>query len=72
MVGYKKAGTWCRPTLALLESLTYEGAAVAERFAKDKRVKGELTEKGHETLCRCIGFPREGATVEMRMARCGG
>ncbi|KAF2491659.1 hypothetical protein BU16DRAFT_594726 [Lophium mytilinum] len=62
--GYKKAGAWCSPTLSLLGSLTKEGAAVAERFANDVRVKGKLTEKGHANLCRCMGFSREGATVE--------
>ncbi|KAI9742755.1 MAG: hypothetical protein M1818_003484 [Claussenomyces sp. TS43310] len=53
--GYKKTGAWCNPTLALLGSLTKEGAAVTERFANDKRVKGKLTEKGHANLCRCRG-----------------
>jgi hypothetical protein len=62
--GYKKAGAWCNPTLALLGSLTKEGAAMAQRFANDERVKGKLTEKGHANLCRCMGFAREGATVE--------
>jgi hypothetical protein len=61
---YKKAGAWCNPTLALLGSFTKEAAAVAERFANDERVKGKLTEKGHANLCRCMGFAREGATVE--------
>ncbi|KAF2810869.1 uncharacterized protein BDZ99DRAFT_508303 [Mytilinidion resinicola] len=61
---YKNTGAWCSPTLALLGSFTKEGAAVAERFANDERVKGKLTEKGHATLCRCMGFSREGATVE--------
>ncbi|TVY46534.1 Imidazolonepropionase [Lachnellula occidentalis] len=62
--GYKKAGAWCSPTLAVLGSLTKEGAALAERFANDERVKSKLTEKGHATLCRCMAFSREGATVE--------
>ncbi|EXJ89343.1 hypothetical protein A1O3_02410 [Capronia epimyces CBS 606.96] len=60
---YKKAQAWCNPTLALLGSFTKEGAAVAERFANDERVKGKLTEKGHANLCRCMGFAKEGATV---------
>ncbi|TVY26707.1 hypothetical protein LHYA1_G004699 [Lachnellula hyalina] len=62
--GYKKAGAWCNPTLAVLGSFTKEGAALAERFANDERVKSKLTEKGHATLCQCMGFSREGATVE--------
>jgi hypothetical protein len=62
--GYKKARAWCRPTLAVLGSLTKEGAMVAERYANDKRAKGKLTEKGYENLCRCMGFLSEGATVE--------
>ncbi|TVY52301.1 Imidazolonepropionase [Lachnellula cervina] len=62
--GYKKAGAWCNPTLAVLGSFTKEGAPLAERFANDERVKGKLTEKGHATLCRCLGFSREGLTVE--------
>lgn len=61
---YKKTGAWCNPTLAVLGSLTKEGAVVAKRFANDERVKGKLTEKGHANLCRCMGFSKEGATVE--------
>jgi imidazolonepropionase-like amidohydrolase len=62
--GYKEAGAWCNPTLAILGSLTKEGLALGERFANDKRVKSKLTEKGHANLCRCLGFSREGATVK--------
>jgi len=62
--GYKKGGAWCNPTLALLGSLTNEGAAVGKRFANDERVKSKLTEKGHTNLCRCMGFSKEGATVK--------
>jgi len=61
---YKKAGAWCNPTLALLGSFTKEGRAVAERFANDERVKGKLTAKGYANLCQCMGFARDGATVE--------
>lgn len=61
---YKQAGAWCNPTLALLGSFTKEGAALAERFANDERVKGRLTEMGHANMCRCLGLAKGGATVE--------
>ncbi len=61
--GYKKAGAWCNPTLALLGSFTKEGAAVSARFANDERVKSRLTEKGHANMCSCMGFAKDGATV---------
>ncbi len=72
MVGYRKAGTCCSPTLAVLGSLTNEGAAVAERFAKDEQVKGKLKEKGHENLCRCMDFRERKPRWRMRMGRYGG
>lgn len=61
---YKRAGAWCNPTLAVLGSLTKEGAAVAERFANDDRVKSRLTETGYATMCKCFGISAEKATVQ--------
>lgn len=57
-------GAWCTPTLATVASLTGEGRAEGERYARDERV-GRLVEgREKENLCACMGVAGEGTTVE--------
>jgi hypothetical protein len=61
---YKRRNAWLSPTLAVIGSFTTEGRKIAVKFAHDKRVKGKISEKGRENLCRCMDFKKESSKVE--------
>lgn len=61
---YKRRNAWLNPTLAAMGSLTTEGQAIAEKFARDPRVVGKVPQDRLEHLCRCMNFKAEGSSVE--------
>lgn len=62
---YRANNAYCNPTLVAMGSLTTEGQAMQEGYARDERVAGLLGEAERERLCACMGMARrEGNSVE--------
>ena len=62
---YKRNGSYCNPTLAVLASATAEGTMLQTEIAHDPRVSTLLGQEERDRMCRCLSIAtRPGMTCE--------